>query len=76
MSGKSASRAIMSERDDIRDAGEPLMSLTRKVVANDPSLQMNIPKPLTQMMDIEAGDDLAIDMYSNFAIIRHADSEQ
>lgn len=66
----------MSERDDIRDAGEPLMSLTRKVVANDPSLQMNIPKPLTQMMDIEAGDDLAIDMYSNFAIIRHADSEQ
>lgn len=70
MAGQAARAAIMANRESTRDDGEPLMTETRSAVQQRESLTVNIPKPVVEMLSIEKGDDLKVDMYSDFAVIR------
>lgn len=60
----------MSERDSIRDKGEPLWTDQRKAIDQGGSLYVNIPeKFVSKIQSIEEGDEIDVEIYPTCAVI-------
>lgn len=62
---------IMAERPQIADEAESLFTVSRAVTGDGPaSLKHTIPKEAQQVIGIEDGDQVQIDIFQNGYVVR------
>lgn len=73
MSSGSPHDSLLDYRKTMAEPDEPVLSVTRSVYPAGGQLRHNIPKSARDVLGISSGDDVTIDIYRDFYVVRLED---
>lgn len=66
----------IAQRREITDNGEPLLTVSRQARGRDGELTANIPSVAVDIIEVEQGQRLAIDVFENGVFIRRERTDE